>query len=271
MSLFPNAFRAVAVFTAVLHLRRKRTWLIAALLASPALLPPVFARFGPPELSGDLKAFDAVAQYFYSVFLASLTALVYGCSLLSEEIEGRTLPLLLSRPVPRSAIVLGKYAAFCGISSALLAGSLALTYGGFVLFLDVPVQDSLRLLVGWMFVSAIALAAYGAFCLAVSTITRRPVVVSALFIFGWEGLVIALPGYADFITVSKYVRRIAPEVTWKRLEIEKVELPPELLREVYEVGYGQSMVALGIIVGVFLTIACLMVRSREFSAAVDSA
>ena len=264
MRLFINVFAAITTFSTYLYFRRRRTWLMALLVTLPAALPPLaaYSPMGPPARAEEL--FDATAQFIYLLAIAPLMALVFGCSLLSEEIEGRTLPLLLSRAAPRSAIVLGKYAAYVIVSVAIVAASCALTYASFVWFLRLEAMAYAGLLCRYVLLFALALLTYGALCVAVSTVAKHPVVVTALFIFGWEKLVAALPGYADFLTLQKYVLRLLPDVSFNRIEIEKVELPPELMRAVYPVSAGMSVAALLGAVIVFLTIACLVVRSREF-------
>ena len=267
MRLFVNVFTAIATFTTFLYLRRRRTWLMALLIALPALLPPL-AGYQLPELRDHaIEIFDGFAQFLFLLTITPLMALVFGCSLLSEEIEGQTLPLLLARAAPRSAIVLGKFAAFAAVSIVLIVASCALTYASFACFLSLDFFGYLGLLGGYALIMAFALVAYGALCVAISTLTRHPVVVSALFVFGWEKLVAALPGYADFLTLQKYVVRLLPPVTFNRVEIEKVELPPELMRAVYPVSAEFSMVALAAATVVLLTIACMVVRSREFATA----
>ncbi|HRI89004.1 MAG TPA: ABC transporter permease subunit, partial [Candidatus Hydrogenedentes bacterium] len=244
MAQFVHVLTAVTTFTTYLYVRRRRTWLMALLIALPALLPPLAWYYAPQVAEDNIKILDAVIQLMFVLTITPLTALVYGCSLIAEEIEGKTLPLLLSRAAPRSAIVLGKYFAYCIVAITLLCSSLLLTYGSFALFLQLSLSEHATLLTRYLGVIAFAAVAYGALCVAVGTMTRRPVVVSALFIFGWENLVMALPGYSDFLTLQKYVKRLMPEVPFRRIEIDKVELPAELMREVYPVGYTFAVLAL---------------------------
>lgn len=264
MGLFVNVFASVATFSTYLYARRRRTWLLALLVMLPALVP-LLAAYNPSESPTYAEeTFDAIAQFLYVLTIAPLMALVFGCSLLSEEIEARTLPLLLARAAPRPAIVLGKYVAFVSVSAMMVLASFTLTFASSVYFTGIGLSDYAGLFGKFCVLVVVALIAYGAFCVAVSTLTKHPVVVSALFIFGWEKLVAALPGYADFLTLQKYVLRLLPEVAFDRIEVEKVELPPELMRAVYPVSESFSIVALTIASAVFLAIACYVVRSREY-------
>ena len=267
MRLFVNVFTAIATFTTFLYFRRRRTWLMALLITTPVFVP-FLATLNPSESSEyPQEVFDAAAQFLYLLTITPLMALVFGCSLLSEEIEGRTLPLLLARAAPRSAIVLGKYAAFVFVTYIMILVSFLLTFCSFVHFLMLSVTNFFPLFLRFSVLIGVALIAYGALCVAISTITKHPVVVTALFIFGWEKLVAALPGYADFLTLQKYILRLLPEVSFNRVEVEKVELPPELMRAVYPVSTTFSLATLAITSVVLLFLACLIVRSREFASA----
>jgi ABC-type transport system involved in multi-copper enzyme maturation permease subunit len=269
---FLNAGAAVASFTTVLFVRRRRTWIMGAMILFPAMLPPIAAYYIPDAVRDNLKLFVALTDFLYLFTLAPLAALFYACSLLSEEIEGRTFPLLLSRATPRSAIVLGKYVAFLLVASILLAVSLVLLFLSCAWWLELSMSGpNAGLLARYTALTVLTVAVYGAFCLTVSTMTRYPVIISALFIFGWEKLVIALPGYADFLTFQKYVQRLMPAVPFRRIEIEKIELPAELLREVYPVGAQMSIAVLFGSIVVLLVIACWVVRSREFASAAEAA
>lgn len=266
-----RVLRAVASMTVRQHLRRKRTWIMGGLILLPVLLPPLIAYYEPAGGPPPLKLIVAVSDFLYVFTLVPLTALFYAGSLLSEEIEGQTFPLLVSRPAPRSALVLGKYVAYAVVSTLLVTISLVAMFYSAGLFLKLPLGGAQHaLLARYGALCALGLMAYGALCLLVSTLTRRPVIVSALFIFGWEKLVIALPGYADFLTVQKYLGRLLPPVEFRRVEIAKVELPVELMREVYPVGTGAALVVLACLTAVFLIAACWAVRVRQFTAAVEA-
>ncbi|MCC6699448.1 MAG: ABC transporter permease, partial [Candidatus Hydrogenedentes bacterium] len=101
-----GVFAAIAGITLRLHLRRRKTWIMAVLALLPAALPAIIAYYGAGRTGPPDRLFVALTDFLYVYTLVPLLALFYACSLLSEEMEGHTLPLLLSRPVPRSALVL---------------------------------------------------------------------------------------------------------------------------------------------------------------------
>jgi ABC-type transport system involved in multi-copper enzyme maturation permease subunit len=269
---FLRILNSVALMTARLHMRRARTWIMAALILSPCLLPALVAYYGPERGMPPEKLFVALFDFLFVYTLVPLTALFYACALLAEEIEGHTFPLLLSRPAPRGAFVLGKYVAFVCVSTALVTVSLGVTFYASVLFLKLPPTGAHHaVLARYAGLCTAGLAAYGALCLAISTLTRRPVLVAALFIFGWEKMVVAIPGYADFLTLQKYLGRLLPEVAFRRIEIAKVELPVELMREVYPVTTGVAVVTLAALTIALLTVACVAVRVRQYATGGEAA
>jgi len=264
---FWNVFAAVATFSTCLFVRRRRMWLMAALMIVPLPLPFLASALVPYATLMGQRLLVAQVEYLYLFTLVPLTALFFAGTLFSEEVEGHTFPLLLSRPAPRSAIVLGKFTAYFCVTFALLAVVVTIffTIGVFALHVSKPLIV-FGMLPRYLAIVALALLSYGALCLFVSTISTRPVIVSAIFLFGWEKAVVAIPGYADFLTFEKYLRRLAPDVPFKRLELGKLELPVELLRTVYPVGAWTSLLVLLAVTVLLLALACVAVRKRQYAA-----
>ena len=63
------------------------------------------------SISG-IYIFSNMIMVLYLQFLILIMALFFGTSVCSEEVEWKTLTYLTTRPVSKSAIILGKYAAY---------------------------------------------------------------------------------------------------------------------------------------------------------------
>ncbi len=62
---------------------------------------------------GDMAAvFSEILMVFFLQIYIVVLSLFYGTSITAEEIENRTLTYLVTRPIPKPAVVLGKYAAY---------------------------------------------------------------------------------------------------------------------------------------------------------------
>jgi ABC-2 type transport system permease protein len=190
----------------------RRTLLMGILVALPVLFAIVYrvvlatqpqAELLPP---GDLYAV-VVALYWIRNVLP-LAALFFATSLVADEVEGRTLTYLITRPLTRPSIFAGKFAAYVvtTLTLALPAGVLAF----FILlsargFASVPpaVGDLLR----DMGVMALALVAYGAFFALMGVLLKRPVIPGLMFLYGWE-LMANLPGYLPRLTLTAWLRSL---------------------------------------------------------------
>lgn len=187
----------------------RRSALTAVLLALPVALS-LLGRLPVHGRAGRLTGFDLYATLvavFYVRNLVPLAALFYGSALIADEIEGKTLTYLLTRPIQRSAILAGKFLAY-------LATTLALTLPGIVVsfFILAPGDPAgLAVRVAELFrdlgTTTLGLLAYGALFTVLGVLARGPVIGGLLFLFGWE-LLAYLPGYAPRLTITAYLRSL---------------------------------------------------------------
>ncbi|HXB56837.1 MAG TPA: ABC transporter permease [Vicinamibacteria bacterium] len=189
----------------------RRSLLMAILLGLPAAVSILYrvvpTAWVPSRLSGpDLYALIAV--FYYVRNFLPLAALFYATALIADEVEGKTLPYLLTRPIPRSAILLGKFAAYLTTTLTLTLPAtvvtffLLLTARGFA-GLGASVPDLFR----DMGVMILALLAYGALFTLLGVLLRRPVIPGLLFLFAWE-LIANLPGYLPRFTITVWLRSL---------------------------------------------------------------
>src|SRR5204862_7802729 len=71
-------------------------------------------------------------------FMVDFVTLFYGTALISEEVEGKTLTYLFLRPIPKPAIMVGKYLALVWTSVLLVLPTVVFSY--LILYL----RDDLR-------------------------------------------------------------------------------------------------------------------------------
>ncbi|HEY7512368.1 MAG TPA: ABC transporter permease subunit [Vicinamibacteria bacterium] len=189
----------------------RRSLAMAVLLALPVVLAIVFRIVLQSDLRVRITPADfygAVVTFYYLRFALPVAALFYATSLIADEVDGKTLTFLITRPVRRSAILLGKFAAYVVTTLALALPAAVITFfllatangwsgiGGRVadLFRDAGVM-------------ALALVAYGALFTRFGVVLRRPVIPGLLFIFVWE-LLANLPGYMPRVTLTAWLRSL---------------------------------------------------------------
>jgi len=178
----------------------------AVLLALPRTAPG-----GSPDLAVlaavgaylDRMAFLIFCNFLvlglFLAFLLPVWSLAFATEALGGERESNSLVWLLSRPLPRPAVYLGKFV-------AVLPWSLALNVGGFALLCLLagpPGRQALRLF--WPMVVWTTLAFCSLFHL-IGALFRRPAIVASVYVFFLEIILNLMPGYVKRISISFYAR-----------------------------------------------------------------
>jgi ABC-type transport system involved in multi-copper enzyme maturation permease subunit len=209
---FARAARAVFDLSLEGMVWSRRTLLMGTLVALPVVVAVAYrvvlatrpaARLLPPA---DLYAVVVAVYWLRNVL--PLTALFFATALVADEVEGKTLTYLTTRPLTRPAVFAGKFAAYVvtALTLALPAGVLTFfvllsARGGSALAGAAP--DLLRDLG----VMALALVAYGALFALLGVLLKRPVVPGLAFLYGWE-LMANLPGFLPRFTFTAWLRSL---------------------------------------------------------------
>ncbi len=261
-------YMGVSFSQTLTHMTRGKQPLILTIVALvPSLMPLgayLFWNFWPDE--ADPSMFSEVANSVYLQTLAPLIALFFGCSLVSEDVETQVITHILTRPVPRSAWVLGKYLAFN------LAAILSLGFGLAVFFvvnclvgrIDLD-KSSLLLLPHNLGVIALALCSYSALCSFFGASQKRPIVLSLMVIYGWQKIALLMPGVVDFLTIEKYLKVLLPAADKGTSPSSMAAMVLEMQKQEYEVGTLESIAALIFISLLFLSFTICVVRFREYT------
>jgi ABC-type transport system involved in multi-copper enzyme maturation permease subunit len=202
------------------------------------------------------NAFQFVQYY------VMLVALFYGTAVVAEEVDGKTLTYLLIRPVPRSALLLGKGLAAWFIGALIVAPMLTITYALFtlgdgLLYMGNASSFTINLPT---FLADIALtlgtlAVYIAVFTFIGAFFKRPVLWGIAIAFGWESWVAFVPGLTRKLTVMHYVQSLSMHATGKNVAVA-------LLGQ--QTGTIQSILALVVIFALFGGLAAWTFGRREY-------
>ena len=203
--------------------------------------------------------FGMIMWLLYIRFIVPVLGVFYGTSLIADEVDDKTITYLLTRPVRRGAVLLGKYLAYLACTVLLVLPSALLVY-----FLIVPlggasVGESFPKLVADLGMLIVGLVGYGAVFAYVGARLRRPLVVGLVFAFGWEPTVLLLPGYLKRFTVAYYLQGLVPHAM---PEDSTVGALLQLFREVPTV--ATSLAWLAVITATTLWLAALAVEQQEY-------
>jgi ABC-2 type transport system permease protein len=155
-------------------------------------------------------------------------ALIVGTGVLGSEIDDGTVTHILAKPLPRREIVLAKLAVAAGVTVVATAVPM------FVVGLIVR---STQLGVALAVASAVGALGYSAVFLALSLLTRRPVLVGLLYVLLWEGLLGNLLSGTHVLSIHQYVLAVANRIAPAGLLTSHVSLfTAVLMTSVFVVG-----------------------------------
>jgi len=209
--------------------------------------------------AGGAAIFGMMIWLLYIRFIVPVLGVFYGTSLIADEVDDKTITYLFTRPIPRSAVLLGKYLAYVVCTTLLVLPSVMLVFFLVVSTGGGSVAAAFPSLLRDFAMLAIGLAAYGAVFALVGTRIKRPLIVGLVFAFGWEPAVLLFPGYLKRLTVAYYMQAL---VTHEMPQDSAVSLLMQVFREVPSV--ATSLLALAVITGVTLWLAGRAVEHKEY-------
>ena len=256
---FLSGTRAVFDLSLEGMLLSRRSILMGLLVGLPVILAVVYrvllAADVPNRAVPPMDLYAIVVAVYWIRNVLPLMALFHATSLIADEVEGKTLTYLLTRPLTRPSILAGKFAAYLATSLGVALPAAVLTF--FILMtargwsgLGASVPDLFRDLG----VVALTLLVYGALFTLLGVLLRRPVIPGLLFLFGWE-LMANLPGYLPRFTLTAWLRSL---IHHRPAQEGIAELFGQVLPT------GQSLIVIVVSSVVFLAAAAWVFSQKEY-------
>jgi ABC-type transport system involved in multi-copper enzyme maturation permease subunit len=222
-----------------------------------ALGAPLQVAGGSVKMTGP-AIFGLMIWIFYLRFTVPVLGVFYGTSLVADEVEDKTITYLFVRPIRRGAVLVGKYFAYVACTVFVVLPSVMLVY-----LLIVPLNGSLGAsfldLLKDLILLAIGLAVYGALFGLIGAKFNRPLLIGLVFIFGWEQVALAFPGYLKKFTIAYYLQSLVPHAMPNDSVISLIQ---GVFRETP--GLIVSLISLAAIWGICLLLAARVVERKEY-------
>jgi ABC-2 type transport system permease protein len=255
-----KAVRDVFAVFAFYGRRTRRTQVFFLIALIPVVIAAVF-RFNQ-AVGGDasfdgLHLFTNVIMTFFLQFLILILTLFFGTSVTSEEVEGRTLTYLVTRPVPKSAILIGKFAAYSLIATAMVWIGLLACF----LILNFERWGSPRawlVLLHYLGVLTLGILAYGSLFAFLGTFLKKSIMIGLLFSFGWENVIQYFPGSTQRFAIVHYLKSLLPRVVTSRGRFSFLTFRLE------PTAWPVAILALVLITAGFLALAVLLFHHKEY-------
>jgi ABC-2 type transport system permease protein len=142
-------------------------------------------------------------------------ALIVGAGVLGSEIDDGTVAHILAKPVPRSEIILSK------LVVAVLVTAVSV---GVPMYVNGLLAGSSKLALGLLVGTVLGSLAYNALFLALSLLTRRPVLLGLIYVLIWEGLLTGLLPGTSVLAIRQYAVTVADRVASSDLLTANVSL-----------------------------------------------
>jgi ABC-2 type transport system permease protein len=174
-----------------------------------SLAAPLFAGLNRVIAPNDYPdAIYALMVTFLSFnFAMVLLTIVFACGIISNEVVGRTIPFLLTKPIHRYKIFFAKWLAAVLVVSIATMFSIGATgvicFG--ISFGNTPVFRDLL-------ITPVGVITYCSLFAFLSTISTKPWLIGVIFGFFWETWVPLFPGDIQKLSVMSYIRTLSPQL-----------------------------------------------------------
>lgn len=175
------------------------------------LLVSVVLGLGAMQWSSMMRGPDAASEYgqitsILTFRLLALASAVFSTAVIAQEVEQKTIVYLLTRPVPRWRLLLGRtLASITAVWLVSIVACVAVSVGVFggSAGLTNPALGRDLLTLG------IGAAAYGGLFVFFSLILNRSMLVCLIYAFGWETATPNMGGYLYYLSIYSHLQAIA--------------------------------------------------------------
>lgn len=239
-------------------LRTKRLLLCALGAVAPAAIAFTILHF--PHTPPRPEVFAFPAWFLFLQVVVPVLSLIMGSAVISEEIDDRTITYPFSRPVPRAALLFGRWLATAVFLCSLLAAGAALLELAARTAGDAPAGEFPAGFGGPVIVAgALGGAVYAALFAAIGVFLRHPMIVGLGYCFVVEGLLANVPGTSQELTIQYYLRSY---VGGSGMEVWK-EIQQEAMAAAWDTQSG-ALTSLAITLAVALFVGAWGISRRQY-------
>lgn len=200
--------RTVASFSARKLLMNRR-WMLVMLLGALVALVMGYAATqdgANMDFASDLMVILLLA------FLLPVLSLIYGASMIRNEMDDRSIVQVITAPLDRRISYLGYYIGLAMVLCLLI--TVITVIGGLAFLAFSPVREGgVQLIVTFIALQYLGVLVYSALFLFLGTLMRQPIYLGLFYIFIWEGFVGSVPGSIGELTIRHQLQVIASELT----------------------------------------------------------
>lgn len=195
---------------------------------------------------------DLLDLFVISFFLP-LMSMIFGSSLIRDEIEDKSITNVLTAPISRTKMFLGYYFSIVIVSAFAV---LLIFTSGFITYFSITGadMDALSIYIGMGGLIPLGALVYSSLFILVSIIIKRSLYFGLFYVFIWEGFVGSLPGNIRLVSIRHYLRSIGKDM----IHYGTISIYRDAS------GIGDSLQVLLILTVVLLILGIILFRKKEF-------
>ena len=205
---FAQVYRLVFAASVKELIRRRRLVFIGLVCVLPLLVTLMWRAWGMGQFSAE-TFFSNLVSLLYLQLLIYIVGLAFGVPTVHDEVDGRTITYLFTRPVSKIAVYAGRLSAVQLLAGILLALSLVVCFGIMVVGNpEVISLEFIKIYINHVLIILFATVVLTGFFSIIGTAFSRPLVWGFLYAFGWEAVVAKVPGRLQTWTLDFHIRNL---------------------------------------------------------------
>jgi ABC-2 type transport system permease protein len=185
-----------------------RRWLIVALIA---ILVAAVTGYSATQNVDRLEEGSNLLTLLVLSFLMPVLALLYGASMIRNEIDDRSITTVITSPLDRRVSYIGYFLALILVLGLMMLLLNVVGWSSFFLVAGVD-AEAVDLLLGYSLILLIGGVVYASLFLALGVALKQPIYLGLIYVFVWEGFVGSAPGAIGEYTIGHQLGVIAAEV-----------------------------------------------------------
>ncbi len=196
---------------------------------------------------------------FYLLFVSILVALFYGNAMIGDEVDNRTIIYYFTRPIPKYTIIIGKFVAYIASVFLIIIPPMLISF--LIIASDKEMSKDFAITVDTfarqLGVILLGLIVYGSIFIFFGTSLKHPIIAGLLLAFGWEKIMLIVPGLIRKFSVAHYL-------------ISAFPIDPSMRTTLDDVSKGAtssptaSIITIIIITIVFLGLSIYTIYNKEY-------
>lgn len=195
---------------------------------------------------------DLLDTLVISFFLPVLT-MIYGSSLIRDEIEDKSITQVLVSPLNRMNVFMGYFASLLVIQFFIMS---VITTSGWLTFFTMNgfPDGAFSVYISYLGMVVIGSVIYSSLFIFVSIIMENPIYFGLFYAFIWESFIGSLPGSIHLMAIKHYIRSLG-----------SVWLDHGSIVNYDNTGLNASLAVVVVVTVIFLIMGSLIFRTKEFA------